>query len=780
MSDTASRQAFIDYLQTLAPEGETILLVRQKPALYKGSPQLHADGTPRYTWPALLPTAQLHESWHALYANTASFIIDRFENGKPSAAAANCEYIACMVLDDIGTKSNQPLLPPTWIIETSPGNFQWGYAFNEEQPTKADFTAAVRALADAGYTDPGACNAVRNFRIPGSINLKEGKGRFASRLVEFHPERQYTLGDICEAHSIAPTLGDGNAPRPIRLSDTGSDDVLVWLSERGRVLTPPNTSGWCGVVCPNASAHSDANPEARYLPATRAFCCYHGHCVEWDSGAFLKWVAEQGGPNHQPGLRDDLLSTTMANALAQIEPSAMFSDSAQAHIEEVEQKQLGRVQKEDWYERFAYIETDDCYFDLQDRRELTRGVFNAVFRHVTCRSIHNGRRIEASTCYDENRQARGAKSLAGVTFAPGDGVLVSRNGLVYGNRWRNARPDLTDVEPGDVSPWLDHVEKLIPDAGEREHVLNVMACKLQHPTVKINHAVLHGGTQGCGKDTLWAPLLWAVCGPDMINRGLVDNDSLQSQWGYALESEILILNELKEPEAAQRRALANRLKPIIAAPPTTLTINRKGLHPYDMANRVLVLAFTNDRVPISLESQDRRWFCLWSSAPRMKDAEARALWGWYARGGLGRVAVWLAQRDVRAFDPAQPPAWTEFKAGLIEHGMSMAEAYLVDMMRRRQGEFARGVVASPFYALCDRLAAGAPAGVKIPQSALLHALDEAGWVDMGRVASVELPTKKYIWRAPELEGTSKSDLRRMVETTAPALTVVKGGRSEAG
>ena len=37
-------------------------------------------------------------------------------------------------------------------------------------------------------------------------------------------------------------------------------------------------------------------------------------------------------------------------------------------------------------------------------------------------------------------------------------------------------------------------------------------------------------------------------------------------------------NELREPEASARRALANKLKPVIAAPPDTLPINRKGLH----------------------------------------------------------------------------------------------------------------------------------------------------------------------------------------------------------
>jgi hypothetical protein len=169
---------------------------------------------------------------------------------------------------------------------------------------------------------------------------------------------------------------------------------------------------------------------------------------------------------------------------------------------------------------------------------------------------------------------------------------------------------------------------------------------------------------------------------------LVDSSSINSAFGYALESEILILNELKEVDAKERRALANKLKPIIAAPPETLTINRKGLHPYDMLNRVFVLAFSNDPVPIQLESQDRRWFCVWSHAPRMCPDKAQTMWAWFKSGGYEAIASWLALRDVSKFNPSAAPMMTEFKLNLVEQGMSSAESYLVDLMRLRVGEFA--------------------------------------------------------------------------------------------
>ena len=765
---------FLDFFISLAPEGETALIVRQKPQLKDGQMQFHADGAIKCTWPAMLPTARIKPDW-AIYGNTASFIIDRFKDGHVSASAANCEYVLVMVLDDVGDPEKAPNIPPlepTWKMETSEGSFQWGYAFSE-QPTKADFSAAIKAIADAGYTDSGAINAVRNFRLPDSINLKPNRNNFAAKLVEFHPERDYTLDQICDALGVVPAPADSVGVRPIRLSDDGADDVMAWLSGQGLLLSKPNAEGWAGVICPNSAEHTDGNPEGRYMPANRAYCCLHSHCIDLDSSVFLKWVSENGGPKHAPGLRDELLASAMDMALSKLTPNETFPDAGAAIIAEVERKELGRVEKEGWYERFAYIQDDDAYFDMHDRREIGRSTFNALFRHIACKSIHNQRKIEASVCYDENRQAKGAKTLVGVTYAPGETILCAREGLVYGNRWRDARPPVAaGVDP---SPWLKHVERMIPDPIERNHVLDVMAFKVQHPNVKINHAVLHGGHPGSGKDTMWAPFFWAVGGESLANVKKLDNKDLSTPWGYHLECEVLIINELRQPEASDRRALENSLKPVIAAPPEFLSIQRKGLAPYEAVNRLQVVAFSNERMAITIPSNDRRWFVLWSDALCMApDASAR-LWAWYRAGGLAAAAAWLASRDVSQFNPGAIPPMTEAKAIMVESGMSGAESFLVEMMRARMGEFAPGVLGGPWQSVCDRLTGVAPAGMKLPVAALLHAFREAGWVDMGLLKSRAHTTKKHVFCAPDMVNRSKSELRDACEPgdKAPMMKLVK-------
>ena len=100
---------------------------------------------------------------------------------------------------------------------------------------------------------------------------------------------------------------------------------------------------------------------------------------------------------------------------------------------------------------------------------------------------------------------------------------------------------------------------------------------------------------------------------------------------------------------------------------------------------------------------------------------------------------------------------------MIETGMSGAESFLVELMRNRLGEFASGVAGGPWQSFCDRLTGQAPAGMKLPVAALLHAFREVGWVDMGLLKSRRNATKKHVFAAPELVNHNKSDLRDMVQ-----------------
>ena len=109
----------------------------------------------------------------------------------------------------------------------------------------------------------------------------------------------------------------------------------------------------------------------------------------------------------------------------------------------------------------------------------------------------------------------------------------------------------------------------------------------------------------------------------------------------------------------------------------------------------------------------------------------------------------------------EPKKWLTESGWLDDY--TIQENKLQNMIRNRVGPFEQSVIGSPFHEICDRLTGSAPGGVKLPQQALLHALKEAGWQDMGRLGSADYPNKKHIFCAPELKHYRKSDLRRMVE-----------------
>lgn len=771
---TPTQDEFVAYLASLAPEGETLLVVQQKAVVRGRQPVLHGDGSPKYVWMPHLPE-EYRAPGLAWYANTGSFISARMQEGL-SASKNNCTHVLCMMLDDIGTKAKTPPLKPTWIIETSKGSYQYGFTFST-QPTKEEYVAAITAIAAAGYTDPGATNAVRNFRVPGSINLKEGRDKFSSRIVEFNPDREFTLEEICEALGVTPVRSCEGDYQPVRLRDSGEDLVLKWLNDQGLVLSSINDAGWVSIVCPNHAQHTDGTVSAKYHPIDHGFCCYHGHCEALGTKEFLAWVAEHGGPEVQHGVRSDVIRENMSSALEKArKPDVLFGQDAEKVREKSVMLDDLADERDQWFVRYAYNKVDDAYFDTETCSHISRKVFDALHRHHYCTSAHTNKKTSASNWYDERREERGGQVINQYIFAAGEGPLVNYEGALYGNLWTDARPKIADTHAGPIDLWLDHAKVIIPDEQAREHIFNMMAFKLQHPEEKINHAVLHTSiVEGTGKDTFWAPFFWSVCGHSKRNFSLVENASIGGNFSYELESEIIVLNELKESEAADRRTLANKLKKIVADPPVVLIVNKKGLHPYNAKNRSFVMAFSNEPIPLTISSSDRRWFCIETVSSRLDEKAARRIWTWYQNGGFEAVAHWLRHRDVSAFNPKASPIETEYKRSIIDGGMNLAESYILDAILERKGEFSTGAVGAPFQKLCSALSVLMPNGTRVVPAAVLHALSEAKWINQGMIASSKYPTKKQVWCAPEMANMSKSELRNLVGDAQSNLKIHKIG-----
>lgn len=99
---------------------------------------------------------------------------------------------------------------------------------------------------------------------------------------------------------------------------------------------------------------------------------------------------------------------------------------------------------------------------------------------------------------------------------------------------------------------------------------------------------------------------------------------------------------------------------------------------------------------------------------------------------------------------------SETTIGLLE--------FLTDQISNRKGEFAKGVVMSPWWQVCERLQDAAPKGMgKITPRLLMQVLVRLNWKDLGRIGSREYESKKHVFKSPDLIGFSKSDIRRLGE-----------------
>src|SRR5262249_24352794 len=152
------------------------------------------------------------------------------------------------------------------------------------------------------------------------------------------------------------------------------------------------------------------------------------------------------------------------------------------------------------------------------------------------------------------------------------------------NLWRpSSFLPATNVTDDDVRPWLEHMQLIFwaPGSEALRHILDVLSCFVQRPGDKLNHAiVMYGATQGTGKDTCFVPLVRFYGDHNVSN---IQPEAVSGTFTAFLCSMLCIINEMINFE---KLATANRMKPWLAAPPKTITVNMKYAQPFDIPNVV--------------------------------------------------------------------------------------------------------------------------------------------------------------------------------------------------
>jgi hypothetical protein len=274
-----------------------------------------------------------------------------------------------------------------------------------------------------------------------------------------------------------------------------------------------------------------------------------------------------------------------------------------------------------------------------------------------------------------------------MTWAPGlpmliqnrlvsEGGWLEREGVACFNLYRPPNMELGNA--AEARRWLDHVHKVYGESAD--HIVNWLAHRVQYPGVKINHALVLGGNQGIGKDTLLEPAKHAV-GP--WNFSEVSPQQLLGRFNGFLKSVILRVSEARDLGETNRYSFYDHMKAYTAAPPDVLRVDEKFLNEHSILNCVGVIVTTNHKTDgIYLPADDRRHYVAWSELSKddFTPAYWSQLWGWYHCGGNGHVAAYLAELDISGFDAKAPPPKTNAFWEIVDASRAPEEAELADVL----------------------------------------------------------------------------------------------------
>lgn len=292
-------------------------------------------------------------------------------------------------------------------------------------------------------------------------------------------------------------------------------------------------------------------------------------------------------------------------------------------------------------------------------------------------------RVRAAAWLDRNQ------AVEQMTWAPGkamvmedrlisDGGWIEREGCRTFNLYRP--PLEIEGDAGQAGKWVEHVRRIYPD--DADHILCWLAHRVQRPQDKVNHAIVLGGSQGIGKDTLLEPVKHAI-GP--WNFAEVSPQQMLGRFNGFVKSVILRVSEARDLGDVDRFAFYDHMKAYTAAPPDVLRVDEKHLREYSVFNVCGVIITSNHKTDgIFLPEDDRRHYVAWSDLSK-EDFTTQYwddLWAWYHGGGIGHVGAYLATLDLSKFNAKAPPPKTSAFYDIVASNRAPEDSDLDDALEQ--------------------------------------------------------------------------------------------------
>lgn len=550
--------------------------------------------------------------------------------------------------------------PPSLIVDSGNGlQAFWGL---EEASTDLKTVEELNSRLITAYCgDSGTYNVDRLMRLPGTVNFPSDKKRQAGRvpvlaaIIEEDTGRRHSLAEL-------------SAWLPVSPKATLAATALVPRQYGLRTLQDLK-------IEPGSRLHALITAPPKQDRSAAVFACA---CEMRRAG----YADEQIG-----GILLNPEYPISAHCREQADPQRSVHRALSASEEAV--AKLGGVGLDDFCaympaHQYPFIPSGDLWPAASVNARLGPVQLTSADGRALLDENGNPQFVSASRWLDKER------AVEQMTWAPGYPMLI-RDRLASGGNWVERPgvsclnlyrpPVLQDGDPNAASKWLEHVHRLYSES-DTGHIINWLAHRIQRPQEKINHALVLGGSQGIGKDTLLEPIKIGV-GPS--NFAEVSPQQMLGRFNGFLKSVVLRISEARDLGDTDRFKFYDHLKTITAAPPDVLRVDEKHVREYPILNVCGVIITTNHRTDgIFLPPDDRRHFVAWS--PLMKEDFTEQywndLWTWFADGGIHNVIAYLRGLDLSGFDAKAPPPKTEAFRAIVDANRAPEDAEVADALEK--------------------------------------------------------------------------------------------------
>lgn len=199
-------------------------------------------------------------------------------------------------------------------------------------------------------------------------------------------------------------------------------------------------------------------------------------------------------------------------------------------------------------------------------------------------------------------------------------------------------------------------------------VLKWLAYPIQHRGAKMKTALIFHGPQGAGKN-LFFEAYAQIFGKYARIVGQAEIDDKFNDWAsgklFMIADEVVARQELFH--------IKNKLKALITG--DTIRINPKNVAAHDEKNHVNLVFLSNEKQPLVLEKDDRRYAVIWTPE-KLDPTEYKEVAQEIANGGIEALHDYLLNLPLGDFNEHSKPPVTKSKQDLIDINLESSDRFL--------------------------------------------------------------------------------------------------------